>query len=155
MVFFFCVLGENIMSIKKGDKIKVDYTGTLDDGTVFDSSEKHGESLEFEVGSGQLIKGFDDAVIGMKKGDEKEVHLKPNEAYGDYNDKLVKQVPKDQMPKIDDIEVGMMLMLTLPSGVQITASVTELDDDSVTLDLNHPLAGKKLNFNIKIVEIVS
>jgi FKBP-type peptidyl-prolyl cis-trans isomerase 2 len=143
------------MSIKKGDKIKVEYTGTLDDGTVFDSSDKHGEPLEFEVGSGQLIKGFDDAVIGMKKGDKKEINLKPDQAYGDYNSKLIKKVPKDQMPKIEDVEVGMMLMLTLPSGVQITASVTELDDDSVTLDLNHPLAGKNLNFNIKILDIVS
>ena len=87
------------MAIKKGDKVKIEYTGTLDDGTVFDSSEKHGKPLEFEVGSGQVIKGFDNAVIGMKKGQEKEFKLKPEEAYGEPNPNLIRKIPKEQIPK--------------------------------------------------------
>ena len=136
------------MPIKKGDKIKVEYVGTLDDGTVFDSTEKHGEPIEFEVGSGQIIAGFDSAVVGMKNGDEKEITIEPGDAYGDANPELVKKVPKDQLPKNEQMEPGMMLMLTLPNGVQFTAQVTEVEDDTVTLDLNHPLAGKNLNFHI-------
>ncbi|MCK5373322.1 MAG: FKBP-type peptidyl-prolyl cis-trans isomerase, partial [Candidatus Aenigmarchaeota archaeon] len=86
------------MPVKKGDKVKVEYTGTLEDGTVFDSSEKHGEPLEFEVGAGQMIKGFDDAVVDMEKGDEKEITLKPADAYGDPNPQLIQKVPKDKLP---------------------------------------------------------
>ncbi len=143
------------MPIKKGDKIKVEYEGTLDDGTVFDSTEKHGEPLEFEVGSGQLIPGFDNAVLGLKKGDEKEIKLEPEEAYGEYNSELKKKIPKEQLPQNEELKPGMMLILTLPNEVQITALVSELDEEMVTIDLNHPLAGKTLNFKIKVVDIAS
>lgn len=143
------------MPIKKGDIIKVEYEGTLDDGTVFDSTEKHGEPLEFEVGSGQLIPGFDNAVVGMDKGDEKEIMLEPDDAYGDHNPELMKKVPREQLPKNEELKPGMMLMLTLPNGMQFTAVVSEIDEENVTIDLNHPLAGKKLNFKIKIVDVAS
>jgi FKBP-type peptidyl-prolyl cis-trans isomerase 2 len=143
------------MPVKKGDKVKVEYEGTLEDGTVFDSTEKHGEPLEFEVGSGQLITGFDDAIVGMKKGEEKEIKLEPCDAYGEHNSELTKKVPKGQMPKNEELEPGMMLMLTLPNGMQFTAQVIEVDEETVTLDLNHPLAGKTLNFKIKVLDIAS
>jgi len=143
------------MPIKKGDKVKVEYTGTLEDGTVFDSSEKHGKLLEFEVGSGQIIPGFDNAMIGMEKGQEKEIKLQPAEAYGEPNSKLVQNVPKDKLPKDQEIKQGMVLVLKAPNGMQTPARVTGETKDSVTIDLNHPLAGKVLNFKIKVVEISS
>ncbi|MFC1691424.1 peptidylprolyl isomerase [Nanoarchaeota archaeon] len=143
------------MAIAKGDKIKVDYTGTLEDGTVFDSSEKHGKPLEFEVGAGQLIKGFDEAVVGMEKGQEKEIKLEASEAYGELNPEMVKQVPKEQLPKDKELKPGMMLVMGLPNGAQLPAKITEVGDDTVTIDINHPLAGKALNFKIKIVDIIS
>ncbi|RLE45883.1 peptidylprolyl isomerase [Candidatus Woesearchaeota archaeon] len=141
------------MSIKKGDKIKVEYTGTLEDGTVFDSSEKQGKPLEFEVGSGQVIKGFDDAVIGMEKGETKQITLSSDQAYGEHRPELIKKVPRDQLPKGQEPKAGMFLMMRLPDGVQLPAKITEVSDKDVTIDLNHPLAGKSLNFKIRVVDI--
>lgn len=141
------------MAVKKGDKVKVEYTGTLDDGTVFDSS-KGRDPLEFEVGSGQVIKGFDSAVVGMNKGEEKEVKIKAEDAYGNHNPQLVKKVPKENLPKTQDPKVGMFLMLNLPDGQQFPAMISEVADKEVTIDLNHPLAGKNLNFKIKVVEVL-
>ena len=139
--------------IKKGDKIKVEYEGKLEDGTVFDSSEKVGKPLEFEVGSGQLIRGFDDAVIGMKKGEEKEVKLKPEDAYGQPNPQLLKKIPKEQLPADKELKPGMILGLSLPNGAKMPAIIKEVTDKEITLDLNHPLAGKTLTFKIKIIDI--
>ena len=141
------------MAIKKGDKIKVEYTGTLEDGTVFDSSEKHGKPLEFEVGSGQLIKGFDEAVVGMNKGDEKEIKLQPAEAYGEPKPEMHKKVPRDQLPKEPEPKVGMMLAVGLPNGMQLPAKIMEVSETDITIDLNHPLAGKVLNFKLKVLDV--
>ena len=139
------------MPIKQGDKIKVDYTGTLEDGTVFDTSEgKH--PLEFTVGEGKIIKGFDSAVIGMEKDEEKEITIKPEEAYGDHNDQLIKKIPRDKLPKEQEPKPGMMLALKTPDGKQFPAKITEVTDKEISIDLNHPLAGKVLKFKIKIVE---
>ncbi|MAG08151.1 peptidylprolyl isomerase [Candidatus Woesearchaeota archaeon] len=138
------------MPIKKGDKIKVEYTGTLEDGKVFDTSEGK-PPLEFEVGAGKIIKGFDDAVIGMEKGQEKEIKLEPKDAYGDPNPQLVKKVPKDKLPQGQDPKPGMVLALGTPDGQQIPARITEVGDNDITIDLNHPLAGKTLTFKIKVV----
>lgn len=143
------------MTIKKGDKVKVEYTGTLDDGTVFDSSEKHGKPLEFEVGAGHVIKGLDESMIGMKKGEEKELTLKSSEAYGDPNPKLVRNVPRDKIPKEPEPKAGMMLIMQTQDGRKFPAMIKEVNDTEVTLDLNHPLAGKTLHFKIKVVEISS
>ena len=143
------------MAVKKGDKVKVDYTGKLEDGKIFDSS-KHGEHshpIEFEVGEGKVIKGFDEAVLGMEIGDEKEITIKPEEAYGQVNPNMVKKVPKEQLPKDKKPEVGMMLFLGTPDGKKFPARITEITDKEVTIDLNHPLAGKVLKFEIKLVEI--
>jgi len=140
------------MPVKKGDKVKVDYTGTLEDGTVFDTSEgKH--PLELEAGSGQLIKGFDNAILGMEKDEEKEITLKPEEAYGENKPDLLKKVPRESLPKEKDPQPGMTLFLKTPDGKQFPAKITTVDDKEVTIDLNHPLAGKTLNFKIKVVEI--
>jgi FKBP-type peptidyl-prolyl cis-trans isomerase 2 len=143
------------MPIKEGDKVKVEYTGTLEDGTVFDSSEKHGKPLEFEVGAKQLIKGFEDAVVGMEKGEEKEITLQPSEAYGDNNPQLIKEVPKEKLPQDKEVKPGMMLLMGLPNGAQVPARITEVTEKTVKIDLNHPLAGKVLNFKIKIVDFSS
>ena len=97
-----------------------------------------------------MIKGFDDAVTGMEKGEEKNVKLAPTEAYGDHNPDLVKKIPREQVPK--EAKEGMMLGVTLPNGQQIPAKITKMDEKEVTLDLNHPLAGKNLNFKLKLVE---
>ena len=143
------------MPIKKGDKVKIEYTVSLDDGTVFDSSESHGKPLEFEAGAGKLLKGFEEAVIGMEKGEEKEIKLQPSEAYGEHNPDLIKKVPRDKLPKEQEPKPGMMLVMNLPDGAQLPTRIVEVTDETVTLDLNHPLAGKTLNFKIKVVEISS
>ncbi len=143
------------MPVKKGDKVKVDYTGKLEDGTVFDSSTHgdHSHPLEFEVGAGKVIKGFEDAVIGMKKGDEKKFKLQPDEAYGKPNPQLVQTVKKDQLPKGPELKKGMTVFMQTPQGQQIPATITDVSEDSVTFDLNHPLAGKILNFEIKLMDV--
>jgi len=142
------------MAVKKGDKVKVDYTGKLEDGTVFDTSEgKH--PLEFEVGAGKLIKGFDNAVMGMKKGEEKEVKIEPKDAYGDHNPALLKKIPRDKLPPEPEPKAGMMLAMKTPDGRQFPAKIAEVDDKEITIDLNHPLAGRILIFTIKLVEIIS
>lgn len=141
------------MTVKKGDKVKVEYTGTLDDGSVFDSTEKQGKPLEFEVGSGMVIKGFEEAIVGMEKGQEKEIKLKPSEAYGDHNPKLIKTESKDKFPKDKELKPGMVLLVQLPQG-PLPITITEVTDKDITVDLNHPLAGKNLNFKIKLIEIL-
>jgi FKBP-type peptidyl-prolyl cis-trans isomerase 2 len=143
----------NLDVVKKGDKVKVEYTGSLEDGTIFDSSEMHNEPLEFVVGAGQLIKGFDDAVVGMKIGEEKEIKLLPAEAYGEHNPEFVKDMPRDCFPPEQDIQPGMMFMVALQDGRQIPVRVTIVTDENVTVDLNPPLAGKTLIFKIKVIEI--
>ena len=141
------------MTAKKGDKVKVHYEGKFEDGTVFDSSEKHGQPLELEIGKGLVIKGFDIALEGMKEGEEKEVTLKPSEAYGDPNPKLVQKFPKESMPKGQEVKEGMILALQAPDGKKFPARVAKIDDKEVTIDLNHPLAGKTLIFKLKMEKV--
>ncbi|MBS3155929.1 peptidylprolyl isomerase [Candidatus Woesearchaeota archaeon] len=138
--------------IKNGDKVKVEYEGMLDDGTIFDSSKKHGQPLEFIVGEGNVIKGFDNAVRGMKKGEEKKVKIKAKDAYGESNPQLIKKVPREQLPQKQEIKEGMVLVIGLPNGQRIPARIIEVLNKEITLDLNHPLAGKDLTFKIKVVE---
>jgi FKBP-type peptidyl-prolyl cis-trans isomerase 2 len=141
------------MAIKKGDIIKVEYLGTLDDGMIFDSTGKNGGvPLKFEVGAGQVIPGFDNSVIGKSVGEEFEIRLNPSEAYGEYKDGLNQCISKDQFPPEQEPKVGMMVLLAGPQGHPFPATIKQIDDDIVTLDLNHPMAGKELNFKIKIVE---
>ena len=143
------------MKVKKGNKIKVNYTGTLDDGEVFDSSDHEGHShpLEFEVGSGQVIKGFDDAVVGMELNEEKIVHIEAKEAYGEKNEKLIMKISRDKLPKDQEPKKGMTLGMRTKEGKEAYARIVDINHDKITLDLNHPLAGKNLNFKLKIISI--
>ena len=141
--------------VKEGNKITVEYTGRLEDGTVFDSSEKHGEPLQFTVGEGKIIKGFDQAVVGMKVGEEKEVKIPPEEAYGEYNPELVKDLPQNVFPEDQEVKAGMIFMMSLPDGRQVPVKISKVENDQVTVDLNPPLAGKTLVFTIKIVSIAA
>ncbi len=133
-----------------GSTVKVDYKGTFDDGTVFDSSEGK-EPLSFQLGTGQVIKGFDDAVQGMKEGDKKTVSIPSAEAYGGGDERLLQKVPSSTFPKEAGIKPGIVLRLQAPTGQILMAKVVEIAPDFVTLDFNHPLAGKNLNFEIKLV----
>jgi len=141
--------------VEKGDKVKVEYTGKLKDGTIFDSSEKHDDPLEFEVGAGQVIKGFDQAMIGMKKDEEKEITIEPDDAYGQRNPELIKEIPKKSFPQDQEIKPGMVFMMKIEDGRQFPAVISEVKDDTVIIDLNPPLAGKTLIFEIKLLEIAS
>jgi FKBP-type peptidyl-prolyl cis-trans isomerase 2 len=145
-------IGDDKMPVKEGDKVKVEYTGTFDDGTVFDTSVGK-EPLGFKVGSKMVVPGFEKAIIGMDVGEEKEFKLQPAEAYGERSEQLIKKVPKEHLPKEAEIKAGMTLMAALPNGAQIPVLVAEVGDTEATLDMNHPLAGKVLNFKIKVVEI--
>ena len=143
------------MAIKKGDKISVEYEGKFEDGTVFDSSSHgdHSHPMEFEVGTGQVIKGFEEAVIGMKKGEEKEFSIESKDAYGDHKSELKRDIPRSTLPKDQEPKEGMMLMVKDPSGHQVPVKILAVDDKNITIDLNHPLAGKKLIFKIKIADV--
>jgi len=142
-----------LKTVEKGSKVKVEYVGSLEDGTIFDSSEKHNSPLEFVVGERQVIKGFDDAVVGMKIGEEKEIKLLPEEAYGNHNPEFVRDMPKNMFPEDQEIQPGMIFMVDLQDGRQLPVRVAKVTDEFVTIDLNPPLAGKTLIFKIKIVDI--
>ena len=137
---------------ESGNTVKVHYTGTLDDGTVFDSSREHAP-LEITIGNGQLIQGFDNAVVGMKVGDEKTVTILSQEAYGEHRNELLVQFDIAQFPEDVVPEVGLQLNLKNPEGQVVHAVITSVGADSVTLDANHPLAGKDLSFEIEMMEI--
>lgn len=141
------------MGIKKGDIIKVEYEGRLEDRTIFDSTElQGGEPIKFEVGERMLIQGFDDSVVGKNVGDEFEITLSPSEGYGEIDPLLVQTVSTDQLPEDLDPEEGMMLGVGDANGTHSMAWVKEVDKAFITLDMNHPLAGKILHFKIKILE---
>lgn len=143
------------MTVQKGNKVRVEYEGTFDDGTVFDSSKHSGQPLEFEAGAGQVIKGFDEAVMDMSEGEEKKIHIPAAEAYGEYRGDYVKEVPREQLPAQPEPKEGMMLAVRLPNGAQMPVKITKVNPKTVTVDFNHPLAGKDLNFKIKVVAIIT
>jgi peptidylprolyl isomerase len=138
-------------AVKNGDTVRVHYTGRLEDGAVFDSSEG-GDPLEFTVGAGEVIPGFDEAVRGMEVGGEKTVEIEPDDAYGQRREQLVGQVPRENMNLDDAPHEGMSLLMQMENGEQIPVTVVEVTDTHVTLDANHPLAGRKLTFDLKLVE---
>lgn len=137
---------------KSGDKVAIHYTGSLDDGTVFDSSNGRAP-LEFTLGSGQVIKGFDDGVTGMTVGEKKTVHIPCVDAYGESNPDMVQDVPREQIPAEIPLEEGLMLQMQGPGGQVLPVKVVKITDDAVTLDANHDLAGKDLNFDLELVSI--
>ncbi|MBS3087671.1 peptidylprolyl isomerase [Candidatus Pacearchaeota archaeon] len=140
------------MVVKKGNKIKVEYRGSFESGEVFDASERHGQALEFEAGAGMVVPGFDAAVIGMEVGEEKTFTLQPEEAYGMPDERGIQKVPKESFPP--EAKEGMMIGIPLPNGQQLPAIITKIDEKEVTIDMNHPMAGKVLVFWIKVVEIL-
>jgi FKBP-type peptidyl-prolyl cis-trans isomerase 2 len=141
-------------SVQNGDRIKVNYVGTFDDGTIFDSSEGR-DPLEFTVGKGEVIKGFDNAVLGMAPGEEKKVHILAAEAYGEKHPELVRQIPRTMVPQGQEPKPGMMIGVQTPDGRTFPGTITAVSANEITLDLNHPLAGKALNFTLTLVEITS
>ncbi len=137
---------------KQGDTVKIHYKGTLDDGTEFDSSEGR-EPLEFELGSGQVIPGFDNAVDGMTVGDSKSVRIESGDAYGERHEQLIQEVPKTALPPEMEPEVGMALQSQAPDGQVMNLVVTAVSETTITVDANHPLAGQALTFDIELVAI--
>ncbi len=137
---------------KSGDTVHVHYTGSLSDGTVFDSSRER-DPLSFTVGAGQVIPGFNNAVEGMNVGDTAKVEIPAAEAYGDYRDDFVINVKPSDIPADITPEVGMELQLHQQDGGAVPVKVTAVTEESVTMDANHPLAGKDLTFEIELVEI--
>lgn len=145
---------------KTGDKVKVHYTGRLDDGTIFDSSECKSddcgcdsEPLEFTIGEGQLIPRFEEAVVDMEIGDSKTVNISAEDAYGPHMEQLVAVLDRSEIPESIKPELGQQLEVTLQNGQAMPVMVTEVTDSTVTLDANHPLAGQNLTFDIRLVEI--
>jgi len=139
---------------KSGDTVTIHYTGTLDDGTEFDSSAG-GDPLQFTLGSEQVIPGFSKAVEGMAVGDSKTVNIPPEQAYGPRHEQMVQEVPRTVLPEDLEPKEGMALQARNQEGGTVNLVVTAVSDDSITVDGNHPLAGKALNFDIELVNIAS
>lgn len=137
---------------KQGDTVRVHYTGTLDDGQEFDSSRGL-DPLTFTLGAGAVIPGFDEAVTGMTVGDEKRVTIAADEAYGPRRDELTLQLPRSELPAEMELEEGSQLRME-QGDQSIVVTVRQLDDSTVTLDANHPLAGEALTFDLQLVEIL-
>jgi peptidylprolyl isomerase len=148
-----CSSNEGTSAAKEGSTVKVHYTGKLEDGTVFGTSIGS-DPLEFTIGDGDVIPGFEQAVIGMKPGESKTVTIPAEEAYGPYDNDLVGEVARSELPEDIEPEVGMQLQGTLESGAVIQYTVIAISESTVTLDANHPLAGKDLTFDIELVEIL-
>ena len=142
-----------MQKVKTGDTVKVHYHGRLANGETFDSSAGR-NPLEFEVGSGTVIKGFDNGVTGMQVGEKKTINIPVEDAYGPVNTDMLIEYPKDRFPSDLKVEVDMPLMMSSASGEQFQVRVDEIKDDVIILDANHPLAGEDLIFDIELVEIV-
>ena len=141
-------------TVEEGNTVKVHYKGSLEDGSVFDSSENR-EPLEFTLGSGQIIPGFEKAVQGMSTGDSTEVKIQSDQAYGEPREDLIIDVPKSDLPEDIEPQIGMQLQVNQPDGNPIPVRITDVGDEQIKLDANHPLAGQDLTFEIELVEIVS
>jgi peptidylprolyl isomerase len=145
--------GCNTPQAKNGDTVQVNYTLKLADGTIFESSIGR-EPLEFTLGAGQVIPGFEKAVFGMKVGEKKTVTIPVDEAYGPRNEDLVGEYPREKLPSDLNPQVGQQLVMTRPDGAKMIATITDVsDNDTITIDLNSPLAGKDLTFEIELVKI--
>jgi peptidylprolyl isomerase len=136
----------------QGNTVKIHYTGTLDNGSVFDTSEGR-EPLEFTLGGGQVIAGFDEAVTGMAVGEKKSVKVPVDKAYGPRNEELVIAAPKEHVPADISPEVGQKLQMGGPNGEMVVVTVVEITDSHIMLDANPPLAGEDLNFDIELVAV--
>lgn len=141
------------MAIEDGKFVQVEYTGTLEDGSLFDSTEKSGQPLEFQLGASQVIEGFEAAIKGMDLDEEKEIKIEPAKAYGDPDPELIKEFPRENIPNNENLEEGQRVIVTAANGMPFQAKIVGLDEQNVKIDLNHPLAGETLNFKIKVVGV--
>lgn len=141
-----------MQAVKNGDTVRVHYHGRLTNGTTFDSSEGR-DPLEFKVGAGMVIKGFDNGVVDMTIGEKRTLNIPVEEAYGPKNDELIMEFPKENIPADLNPQVGMDLQMSNPQGQVFPVKVAAIGDTSITLDANHPLAGEALVFDIELVEI--
>ena len=141
------------MQVENGNTVSVHYRGTLNDGTEFDSSHSRGEPLSFQVGAGQMISGFDAALPGMSVGETKNISLSPSEAYGDSDPEMIGDIPKEAFPPGFSFEVGTMVQGQDETGRPLVGKINEAQEKTVTVDFNHPMAGKDLNFEIELVSI--
>jgi FKBP-type peptidyl-prolyl cis-trans isomerase 2 len=137
---------------QSGDLVRIHYTGHLDDGRTFDSS-RGGEPLEFTLGEGEVIPGFEEAVVGMKPGESKTVSIAPEDAYGPHRAEMVQEVDRSALPADVQLKPGLQLQAQSRNGEAMVLTVTEVADGTVTLDANHPLAGERLTFEIELVEL--
>lgn len=137
----------------EGKIVKINYVGTLDDGTKFDSSYDHGQPIEFTCMAGDVIPGFDTAVLDMEVGDKKTVHLEPAEAYGEVREELIQVVPMENIPDAEHLPVGETVYMQGPDGMPFPVQVAKIENGEVTFDMNHPLAGKPLNFELELMEV--
>ncbi len=142
----------SVVLTKTGDTVKVHYTGTLEDGTVFDTSVER-EPLEFTLGQGQLIPGFEQGVIGMKVGESKTINIPADQAYGPHHDDLIQVIERSQLSEDLEPKVGQQLQMRGPDGRTIIVTITDVSETTITIDTNHPLAGQNLTFEIELVEI--
>jgi peptidylprolyl isomerase len=138
------------LMVENGEKVKIHYTGTLDDGTQFDSSAGR-DPLEFEMGAGMVIPGFEEGVRDMEEGDKKTIHIPAKEAYGEHREDMVMEFPRTQLPEGVDPQIGMQLQLQGPQGQAIPAKIIAVTEETLTLDANHPLAGQDLNFELELI----
>ena len=141
------------MPIKRGDVIRVQYEASYEDGTIFDSTKIHDEEpLKFQIGAGQLLSGFENAVIGMEVEGEKNLTLQPTEAYGEFNPLLVEKIDASQFPGDMSLELGKQIEVVGPNGISSPGWIRLIEKDFILVDMNHPCAGKVINFKIKIIE---
>lgn len=143
------------MTVKQGDKVKIEYEGRLDDGNIFDTTQhgEHSHPLEFVLGEGKILPAFEQQIVGMEKGQEKEFKLSSEQAYGEHNPDAKKEFPRNMLPPGQEPKPGMVLMLGTPQGQQMPVKILEVTDDKIVVDFNHPLAGKDLTFKIKLIDI--
>ncbi len=143
------------MPIKYGDRVKIHYKGMTDDNIVFDSTYKHGKPLKMVVGDGKFLDGIEEAILGMEVGNKKKIHLTPENAYGVYNESLVQTIKRNELPTKSQLSEGDLVVFNLPSGQEIPARILQVQDDEFLIDMNHPLAGIALTFEIEIIDIIS
>lgn len=147
------IMGCEAPQAKLGDTVQVHYTGMLTDGTVFDTSAER-EPMEFTIGTGQVIPGFDEAVKGMKVGEKKTVTIPAEEAYGPRFEDMLEEIPLEKLPEGKTPEVGQRLVAVNPDGRQAIVTIVSVSDNVVVVDTNHPLAGEDLTFEIELVKIL-
>ncbi len=140
-------------TVQKGQTVEVHYIGTFDDGTEFDSSRERGEAISFEVGSGQMIQGFEDAVTDMTVGEIKDVRIESSNAYGAHKEEFIQTYPKNVFPENVELKENATVAGQNQLGQPMIAKIVELKNDEVILDFNHPMAGKDLNFNLELISV--